>query len=243
MLEIRHLSKTYKGASKKAIDDINITIEDGDIYGFIGPNGAGKSTTIKCIVGINDYKDGEILFNHKNILDNNMEFKKQIAYIPDNPDLYEQLSGIEYLDFVANIYQVGNAKNELIHKYANLFGIEQDLANPIRSYSHGMKQKLALISALIHSPKLIILDEPFVGLDPKASHDLKNLMLTLCQEEGVSIFFSSHVLEVVEKFCNKVAIIKDGKIIASGLTEEVKGDESLEDKFLELFIDEDKKDE
>ena len=243
MLEIRHLSKTYKGASKKAIDDINITIEDGDIYGFIGPNGAGKSTTIKCIVGINDYKDGEILFNHKNILDNNMGFKKQIAYIPDNPDLYEQLSGIEYLDFVANIYQVGDAKNELIHKYATLFGIEQDLANPIRSYSHGMKQKLALISALIHSPKLIILDEPFVGLDPKASHDLKNLMLTLCQEEGVSIFFSSHVLEVVEKFCNKVAIIKDGKIIASGLTEEVKGDESLEDKFLELFIDEDKKDE
>ena len=243
MLEIRHLSKTYKGASKKAIDDINITIEDGDIYGFIGPNGAGKSTTIKCIVGINDYKDGEILFNHKNILNNNLEFKKQIAYIPDNPDLYEQLSGIEYLDFVANIYQVGDAKNELIHKYATLFGIEQDLANPIRSYSHGMKQKLALISALIHSPKLIILDEPFVGLDPKASHDLKNLMLTLCQEEGVSIFFSSHVLEVVEKFCNKVAIIKDGKIIASGLTEEVKGDESLEDKFLELFIDEDKKDE
>jgi ABC-2 type transport system ATP-binding protein len=243
MLTIKHLSKTYKGANKKAIDDINIEIEDGDIYGFIGPNGAGKSTTIKCIVGINDYKDGEILFNHKNILDNNLEFKKQIAYIPDNPDLYEQLSGIEYLDFVANIYQVGDAKNELIHKYATLFGIEQDLANPIRSYSHGMKQKLALISALIHSPKLIILDEPFVGLDPKASHDLKNLMLTLCQEEGVSIFFSSHVLEVVEKFCNKVAIIKDGKIIASGLTEEVKGDESLEDKFLELFIDEDKKDE
>jgi ABC-2 type transport system ATP-binding protein len=131
MLEIRHLSKTYKGASKKAIDDINITIEDGDIYGFIGPNGAGKSTTIKCIVGINDYKDGEILFNHKNILDNNLEFKKQIAYIPDNPDLYEQLSGIEYLDFVANIYQVGDAKNELIHKYATLFGIEQDLANPL----------------------------------------------------------------------------------------------------------------
>lgn len=234
MLTIKHLSKTYKGANKKAIDDINIEIEDGDIYGFIGPNGAGKSTTIKCIVGINDYNEGEILFNGQNILNNNMEFKRQIAYIPDNPDLYEQLSGIEFLDFVANIYNVGEEKNELIHKYSSLFGLENDLANPIRTYSHGMKQKLALISALIHKPKLIILDEPFVGLDPKASHDLKEILSKLCVE-GVSIFFSSHVLEVVEKFCNKVAIIKDGKIISSGLTEEVKGNETLEDKFLELF--------
>ena len=234
MLTIKHLSKIYKGANKKAIDDINIEIEDGDIYGFIGPNGAGKSTTIKCIVGINDYNEGEILFNGQNILNNNMEFKRQIAYIPDNPDLYEQLSGIEFLDFVANIYNVGEEKNELIHKYSSLFGLENDLANPIRTYSHGMKQKLALISALIHKPKLIILDEPFVGLDPKASHDLKEILSKLCVE-GVSIFFSSHVLEVVEKFCNKVAIIKDGKIISSGLTEEVKGNETLEDKFLELF--------
>ena len=234
MLTIKHLSKTYKGANKKAIDDINIEIEDGDIYGFIGPNGAGKSTTIKCIVGINDYNEGEILFNGQNILNNNMEFKRQIAYIPDNPDLYEQLAGIEFLDFVANIYNVGEEKNELIHKYSSLFGLENDLANPIRTYSHGMKQKLALISALIHKPKLIILDEPFVGLDPKASHDLKEILSKLCVE-GVSIFFSSHVLEVVEKFCNKVAIIKDGKIISSGLTEEVKGNETLEDKFLELF--------
>ena len=237
MLEIKNLSKKYKGSNVKAIDDINITIEPGDVYGFIGPNGAGKSTTIKCIVGIHEYDEGEILFNGENIKKNPIKTKKQIAYIPDNPDLYEHLSGIGYIDFVCNIYGVGEEKNELIHKYATLFNIEKDLANPIKTYSHGMKQKIALIAALVHQPKLLILDEPFVGLDPKATHDLKEVMKELCKD-GVMIFFSSHVLEVVEKFCNKIAIIKNGKIIASGLTEEVKGDESLEDKFMELFTDE-----
>ena len=237
MLEIKNLSKKYKGSNVKAIDDINITIEPGDVYGFIGPNGAGKSTTIKCVVGIHDYDEGEILFNGENIKKNPMKTKKQIAYIPDNPDLYEHLSGIGYIDFVCNIYGVGQEKNELIHKYAQLFDIEKDLANPIKTYSHGMKQKIALIAALVHQPKLLILDEPFVGLDPKATHDLKEVMKELCNE-GVMIFFSSHVLEVVEKFCNKIAIIKNGKIIASGLTDEVRGDESLEDKFMELFTNE-----
>ena len=177
------------------------------------------------------------MFNGENIKKNPIKTKKQIAYIPDNPDLYEHLSGIGYIDFVCNIYGVGEEKNELIHKYATLFNIEKDLANPIKTYSHGMKQKIALIAALVHQPKLLILDEPFVGLDPKATHDLKEVMKELCKD-GVMIFFSSHVLEVVEKFCNKIAIIKNGKIIASGLTEEVKGDESLEDKFMELFTDE-----
>ncbi len=237
MLEINHLTKTYKGSNVKAIDDINITIEEGDIYGFIGPNGSGKSTTIKCITGIHNYEAGEIIFNGQNIKKDPIKTKSQIAYIPDNPDLYEHLSGIQYIDFVANIYNVGSAKNELIHKYATLFNIEKDLASSIKTYSHGMKQKVAIIAALVHSPKLLILDEPFVGLDPKATHDLKQVMKELCTQ-GCMIFFSSHVLEVVEKFCNKIAIIKNGKIIASGLTEEVKGNESLEDKFMELFEDE-----
>ena len=237
MLEIKNLSKKYKGANVKAIDDINLTIEEGDIYGFVGPNGAGKSTTIKCIVGIHEYEEGEIILNGENIKRNPIKTKKQIAYIPDNPDLYEHLSGIGYIDFVCNVFGVGEEKNELIHKYATLFNIEKDLANPIKTYSHGMKQKIALIAALVHSPKLIILDEPFVGLDPKATHDLKEVMKELCAN-GTMIFFSSHVLEVVEKFCNKIAIIKGGKIIASGETEAVKGGESLEDKFMELFTDE-----
>jgi len=237
MLELRNLTKTYHGSDKKAIDDINLTIEDGDIYGFVGPNGAGKSTTIKCIVGIHKQDSGEILFNGRNISENMIEFKRQFAYIPDNPDLYEQLTGIKYLTFIADVFKVDSSRNELIHKYASLFGIESDLATPIKAYSHGMKQKLTLIGALIHNPKLIIMDEPFVGLDPKATHDLKNIMKELCNQ-GVSIFFSSHVLEVVEKFCNKVAIIKNGKIVASGLTQDVKGEESLEDKFMELFNEE-----
>ena len=236
MLEIKNLSKMYKGANVKAIDNINLTIEEGDIYGFIGPNGAGKSTTIKCVVGIHNYDEGEIILNGDNIKRNPIKSKKQIAYIPDNPDLYEHLSGIGYIDFVCNIYGVGEEKNELIHKYATLFNIEKDLANPIKTYSHGMKQKVAIIAALVHQPKLLILDEPFVGLDPKATHDLKEVMLELCKN-GTMIFFSSHVLEVVEKFCNKIAIIKNGKIVASGTTEEVKGNESLEDKFMELFND------
>ena len=234
MLEIKGVSKTYKGSHKKAIENVNLTIEEGDIYGFIGPNGAGKSTTIKCIVGIHNFEQGEILLDGKTLKEDPVAFKKQIAYVPDNPDLYEHLTGIGYLDFIANIYGVGSIKNELIDKYAIQFGIKERLADPIKAYSHGMKQKISLIGALIHDPKLIILDEPFVGLDPKASHDLKEILKDLCAN-GKMIFFSSHVLEVVEKFCNKIAIIKDGKIITSGLTEEIKGDESLEDKFLELF--------
>lgn len=234
MLEIKNLSKTYKKSKVKAIDNINLTIEQGDIYGFIGPNGAGKSTTIKCIVGIHDYEEGEIIFQGENIKRNPIKAKSKIAYIPDNPDLYEHLSGIAYIDFVCNIYGVGDERNELIHKYAELFEIEDKLANPIKSYSHGMKQKVAIIAALVHKPELLILDEPFVGLDPKASFDLKEIMKELCQE-GTMIFFSSHVLEVVEKFCNKIAIIKDGKIIASGKTEDIKGEETLENKFMELF--------
>ncbi len=234
MLSVKHLTKTYRNSSKKAIDDVNLEIEDGDIYGFIGPNGAGKSTTIKCIVGIHDYDQGEIIFNDLNLKDNPNLFKSRLAYVPDNPDVYDFMSGIAYLDFIANIFQVGEEKNELIHKYASMFGIEQDLANPIKTYSHGMKQKIQIIAAIIHQPKLMVLDEPFVGLDPKASFDLKEVMKDLCKQ-GTMILFSSHVLEVVEKFCNKIAIIKDGKIVAQGKTEEVKGNESLEEKFLELF--------
>ncbi|MBQ3253839.1 MAG: ABC transporter ATP-binding protein [Acholeplasmatales bacterium] len=234
MLEIRNLSKTYKKSNVKAIDDINLTIEEGDIYGFIGPNGAGKSTTIKCIVGIHEYDQGDIYFNGKSIKEDQISAKMEMAYVPDNPDLYEHLSGIAYIDFVCNIYKVGDKKNELIHKYAELFNIEDKLANPIKTYSHGMKQKIALIAALVHSPKLLILDEPFVGLDPKASHDLKAIMKELCAN-GTMIFFSSHVLEVVEKFCNKIAIIKNGKIVVSGCTEDIKGNDSLEEIFLELF--------
>jgi len=234
MLEIKGISKVYKGSNKKAIDNVDLTIEEGDIYGFIGPNGAGKSTTIKCIVGIHSYDSGEIYLDGKTLKEDPIAFKKQLAYVPDNPDLYEHLTGIGYLDFIANIYGVGSEKNELIDKYATLFGIKERLADPIKAYSHGMKQKITLIGAIIHNPRLIILDEPFVGLDPKAAHDLKEILKDLCAK-GTMIFFSSHVLEVVEKFCNKIAIIKDGKIIASGLTEEVKGDDSLEDKFLELF--------
>ena len=236
MLSIRNVSKTYKKSSVKAIDDISIDIEDGDIFGFIGPNGAGKSTTIKCVVGIHSYDSGEIYLDGKTLKDDPLGYKRMIAYVPDNPDIYEHLTGIQYLDFIANVFGMGDEKNELIHKYASLFGIEDKLANPVKSYSHGMRQKLQIISALIHNPKLLVLDEPFVGLDPKATFDLKEIMKELCAN-GTIIFFSSHVLEVVEKFCNKIAIIKDGKIIAQGLTDEVRGDESLEDKFMELFND------
>ncbi len=233
MLELINVSKTYLKSKKKAINNINLTIEDGDIYGFIGPNGSGKSTTIKSIVGIHDF-EGDIILNGLSIRDNPIEFKKQLAYVPDNPDLYEHLTGIGYIDFICNIYGVKEEKNDLIHKYASMFQIENDLANPIKSYSHGMKQKIALIAALVHKPKLIVLDEPFVGLDPKASFDLKEIMRELCQN-GTSIFFSSHVLEVVEKLCNKIAIIKNGEIIVSGNTEEIKGNDTLEEIFLDLY--------
>ena len=234
MLRIEHVSKTYKNSSVKAIDDINIEIEDGDIYGFIGPNGAGKSTTIKCVVGILKKDSGNINLNGLTLEENEMEYKRQIAYVPDNPDIYEHMTGIAYLDFISNVFGLGDEKNELIHKYASLFGIEDKLANPIKTYSHGMKQKIEIISAIIHKPKLLILDEPFVGLDPKAAYDLKEIIKELCNE-GTTVFFSSHVLEVVEKFCNKIAIIKGGKIIASGTTDEVRGNETLEEKFMELF--------
>lgn len=234
MLSVKHLSKTYRNSKIKAIDDVNLEIEDGDIFGFIGPNGAGKSTTIKCIVGIHGFDEGEIDFNGLNLKDNTLEYKSSLAYVPDNPDVYEFMTGIAYLDFIANTFRVGDEKNELIHKYASMFGIEKDLANPIKTYSHGMKQKVQIIAAIIHKPKLMVLDEPFVGLDPKAAFDLKEVMKELCKE-GTMILFSSHVLEVVEKFCNKIAIIKKGKIIASGLTKDVKGKESLEEKFMELF--------
>ena len=234
MLNVTNLSKTYRNSKTKAIENINLEIDDGDIYGFIGPNGAGKSTTIKCIVGIHDYQEGEILFNDINFKKEPLRFKSNLAYVPDNPDVYEFMTGIAYLDFVANIFGIGQEKNELIHKYATMFGIEGDLANPIKTYSHGMKQKIQIIAAIIHKPKLMVLDEPFVGLDPKAAFDLKEVMKELCRE-GTAILFSSHVLEVVEKFCNKIAIIKKGKIIAQGLTEDVRGGESLEDKFMELF--------
>ena len=233
MLEIKNISKTYKKASVKAIDNVSITIEDGDIYGFIGPNGAGKSTTIKCVVGIHSFDEGEINLNGKTLSDP-IRYKKMIAYVPDNPDIYEHLTGIGYLEFISNVFNLGDERNELIHKYASKFGIEDKLANPVKSYSHGMRQKLQIIAALIHNPKLLVLDEPFVGLDPKATYDLKEIMKELCKN-GTMIFFSSHVLEVVEKFCNKIAIIKNGKIVAEGKTEDVKGDETLEDKFMELF--------
>ena len=234
MLEVSHLSKTYRHGQKKAIDDISLQISDGDIFGFIGPNGAGKSTTIKCIVGIHDYEEGSIVFDGIDLKKDPLSFKSKLAYVPDNPDIYEFLSGIAYLNFIADVFGIGEERNETIHHYAKMFGIEGELGNPIKSYSHGMKQKIQIIAAIIHQPKLLVLDEPFVGLDPKAAFDLKEVMKGLC-DEGMMVLFSSHVLEVVEKFCNKVAIIKSGKIVASGSTSEITSGESLEDRFMELF--------
>ena len=232
MLRISHLTKTY--GEKKAVDDLSLHIAPGEIYGFIGHNGAGKTTTLKASVGILSFNEGEIRINRMSIKDDPIECKKLIAYIPDNPDLYEFMTGIKYLNFIADIFEVSPAvRRERIAKYADMFEITQDLANPISAYSHGMKQKLAIISAWIHDPKLIIMDEPFVGLDPKASHILKGMMRDVC-DNGGAIFFSTHVLEVAEKLCDKVAIIKGGKLIKSGTMEEVKGDSSLEDVFLEL---------
>lgn len=233
MLEIKCLTKKYKNADKNAIEDINITIENGDIYGFIGPNGAGKSTTIKCLVGIHSFEKGSIMLDGLSIKDNPIEFKHQISYLPDNPDLYEFLTGMEYINFVSNVYGEDVSKEDII-SLAKKFNLENNLLEPIRTYSHGMKQKIALIGALIHKPKLLVLDEPFVGLDPKAAFDLKEIIKELCQN-GMMVFFSSHVLEVVEKFCNKIAIIKNGQIVSSGLTDDVKGDSSLEEAFLELY--------
>ena len=232
MLKIEHLTKTY--GEKKAVDDLTLHIAPGEIYGFIGHNGAGKTTTLKSVVGILRFDDGEILINGKSIRTAPLDCKRDIAYIPDNPDLYDYMSGIKYLNFIADIFGVSAAdRKERIRKYSELFELTADLAQPIAAYSHGMKQKLAIIAAWLHSPKLIIMDEPFVGLDPKASHLLKGMMREVC-DEGGAIFFSTHVLEVAEKLCDKVAIIKGGKLVRSGTMEEVKGDDSLEEVFLEL---------
>lgn len=233
MLEIRHFSKSY-GSDKLAVDDVNITVESGDIYGFIGHNGAGKSTTIRAAVGVLDFTDGDIYIDGHSVKDEPMECKRVTAYIPDNPDLYENLTGIQYLNFIADVFEISaNDREERVKKYADAFEITDSLGDAINSYSHGMKQKLAIISALIHEPKLLVLDEPFVGLDPKATFTLKEIMHEMC-ENGTAIFFSTHVLDVAEKLCNKVAIIKQGKIIAAGTMEELTEGHSLEEAFLEV---------
>lgn len=233
MLRIKNLSKTYQGG-KRAVDHLSLQIEPGDIYGFIGHNGAGKTTTIKAVVGIIDFEEGEILVDGMSVKEHPLECKRKMAYIPDNPDLYEYLTGIQYLNFIADIFQVTKKeREERIRKYGDLFELTSSLGDLISSYSHGMKQKLAIISALIHKPKLLILDEPFVGLDPKASVILKTIMRELCQE-GAAIFFSTHVLEVAEKLCNKVAIIKEGRLVISGNTQLVVKSKSLEELFMEI---------
>ncbi len=232
MLKIEHLTKKY--GEKTAVEDLSLHILKGEIYGFIGHNGAGKTTTLKSIAGILQFEEGKIRIDGDSIQENPLVCKKKIAYIPDNPDLYEFMTGVQYLHFIADIFGVDEqTRRERIRKYADLFEITSDLAQPIAAYSHGMKQKLAIIAAWIHNPELIIMDEPFVGLDPKASHILKGMMREVC-DEGGAIFFSTHVLEVAEKLCDKVAIIKNGKLIRSGTMEEVKGDDSLEEVFLEL---------
>ena len=232
MLDISHLTKTY--GEKKAVDDLTLHIAPGEIYGFIGHNGAGKTTTIKAVAGIISFDSGEITVCGVNVKTDPLAVKRQIAYIPDNPDLYEFMTGIQYLNFIADIFGVpAQTRQERIRKYGDIFELTGDLGQPLTAYSHGMKQKLAIISAWLHDPKLIIMDEPFVGLDPKASFQLKEMMREVC-DRGGAIFFSTHVLEVVERLCDKVAIIKNGQLIRSGPTEEVKGDTSLEDVFLEL---------
>ena len=232
MLTIQHLTKTY--GEKKAVDDLNLHICPGEIFGFIGHNGAGKTTTLKSIAGILNFEAGEILIDGISVKEDPLACKKKLAYIPDNPDLYEFMSGIKFLHFVADIYGVSaEDRTERIRKYADIFGLTDDLGQAIAAYSHGMKQKLAIIAAWLHEPKLIIMDEPFVGLDPKAAFELKAMMREVCNAGG-AIFFSTHVLEVAEKLCDKVAIIKQGRLIRSGTMEEVKGDESLEEVFLEL---------
>ena len=232
MLKIEHLTKAY--GSKKAVDDLSLHIQPGEIYGFIGHNGAGKTTTLKSIVGILDFDEGDIFVDGVSVRTDPLETKRKLAYIPDNPDLYEYMTGLGYLNFIADIFGVSaEARRERIEKLAGTFELSGDLGSPISGYSHGMKQKLAIISAWLHEPKLILMDEPFVGLDPKAAHILKDMMRQLC-DRGGAIFFSTHVLEVAEKLCDKVAIIKNGKLVRSGTMEEVKGDTSLESVFLEL---------
>ena len=232
MLRIENLTKTY--GEKRAVDNLSLHIAPGEIYGFIGHNGAGKTTTLKAVVGILQFDKGEVFIKGESIRKNPLACKQKIAYIPDNPDLYEFMTGIKFLNFIADIFGVTEEKRqERIRKYADLFEMTENLAQPIASYSHGMKQKLAIISAWIHEPKLIIMDEPFVGLDPKAAHILKQMMREIC-DEGGAIIFSTHVLEVAEKLCDKVAIIRNGQLIQSGTMQEVKGDDSLEEVFLEL---------
>ena len=232
MLRIENLTKTY--GEKRAVDNLSLHIAPGEIYGFIGHNGAGKTTTLKAVVGILQFDKGEVFIKGESIRKNPLACKQKIAYIPDNPDLYEFMTGIKFLNFIADIFGVPEEKRqERIRKYADLFEMTENLAQPIASYSHGMKQKLAIISAWIHEPKLIIMDEPFVGLYPKAAHILKQMMREIC-DEGGAIFFSTHVLEVAEKLCDKVAIIRNGQLIQSGTMQEVKGDDSLEEVFLEL---------
>ncbi len=232
MLDIKNLTKTY--GEKKAVDSLSLHIAPGEIYGFIGHNGAGKTTTLKSVAGILQFDEGEISIDGVSVRKNPLECKKRLAYIPDNPDIYEFMTGIKYLNFVADIFGVSSEERaERIGKYADLFELTKDLADPVSSYSHGMRQKLAVISAWLHEPRLIIMDEPFVGLDPKAAHTLKGMMREFC-DKGNAIFFSTHVLEVAEKLCDKIAIIKDGRLVRSGTMEEVRGDDSLEEVFLEL---------
>lgn len=234
MLEIKNLTKTYKGG-KTAVDNLSLTVRAGDVYGFIGQNGAGKTTTIKAVVGIHDYDQGEILVDGKNVHTQPLACKKIMAYIPDNPDIYEYLTGIQYLNFMADIYQVSRSDREVrIRQEAEAFGIYPVLGDLVSTYSHGMRQKLAIIGALLHEPKLLILDEPFVGLDPEAALILKGRMRALC-EKGSAIFFSTHVLEVAEKLCNRIAVISHGKLIVEGDTKALTRDKSLEDVFMEVI--------
>ena len=233
MLEIKNFTKSY-GGTKKAADGGTLTINSGDICGFIGHNGAGKSTTIRAAVGVLDFTEGEILIDGHSVKKEPVKCKQITAYIPDNPDIYENLTGIEYLNFISDVFGIkGKLREERIRKYADIFGITDSLGDLIRSYSHGMRQKIAIISALIHEPKLLVLDEPFVGLDPKATFTLKEIMRDMCSK-GSAVFFSTHVLDVAEKLCNRVVIIKEGRIIASGTMDELTRDKSLEDVFLEV---------
>lgn len=233
MLEIKNFTKSY-GGTKKAADGVTLTINSGDICGFIGHNGAGKSTTIRAAVGVLDFTEGEILIDGHSVKKEPVKCKQITAYIPDNPDIYENLTGIEYLNFILDVFGIkGKLREERIRKYADIFGITDSLGDLIRSYSHGMRQKIAIISALIHEPKLLVLDEPFVGLDPKATFTLKEIMRDMCSK-GSAVFFSTHVLDVAEKLCNRVVIIKEGRIIASGTMDELTRDKSLEDVFLEV---------
>ena len=235
MLRIENMTKKY--GEKKAVDSLSLTIAPGEIYGFIGHNGAGKTTTIKAVCGILDFDSGEIYVDGTSIKADPLKCKREIAYIPDNPDLYDFYTGVKYLNFIADIYGIpSDVRKERMRRYCDMFELTPELARPINEYSHGMKQKLAVISALIHSPKLWLLDEPFVGLDPKAAHTLKQIMREVC-DGGGAIFFSTHVLEVAEKLCDKIAIIKNGRLVVSGTTDEVRGDASLEDVFLELAED------